>query len=112
MDTKPQKRTLQQNKSLHKYCTELANELNNSGIPLKSVMAKVHVDWSMEAVKSIWKAIGKAKFGKEHTSDFTTRELQDVYLEVNRLVSEYGIHMGFPSIENTDEALGSYKKYM
>lgn len=104
-------RTHPQNRALHKFCTETAVELNNHGISLVAVVSKVHVDWTMDAVKSIFKAISKAKYGKEHTSDLTTYELQEVYLEVTRLLSEFGIYMQWPSIENTDEAMNSYSQF-
>jgi uncharacterized protein YqgV (UPF0045/DUF77 family) len=108
------KRTLPQNRALHKYCTEVANELNAHGISLKAIVTRVNVDWTMEAVKSVLQAIAKAKFEKAHTSELTTTEIQDVYLEFNKIISELGISMGWPSIDNTDEALESYtqlKKY-
>lgn len=109
METK-NKRTLRQNRSLHKYCTEVANELNAHGISLKAIVTRVNVDWTMEAVKSVLQAIAKAKFGKAHTSELTTTEIQDVYIEFNKIISELGISMGWPSADNTDEALESYSQ--
>ena len=102
-------RTLQQNKSLHKYCQELATELNNAGVTMEALIQNLQVDHTMYSVKSIWKAIAKAKFGKDSTATLTTKELQEVYEEVNRMVAGFGIHLAWPSQENTQEYLSSFQ---
>lgn len=103
-------RTMKQNKALHKYCQELANELNACGVSMYVFSKDISVDHTMESVKSIWRAIAKAKFGKNSTADLTTIELQQVYEEVNRHISNFGIEMSWPSEENTDEYLNSYER--
>lgn len=101
MTDKPQKiRTGQQNKSLHVYCTELATELNNAGVTMQALIENLQVDHTKESVKSIWRAIAKAKYGKESTTELTTDEIQAVYEEMNRMVANFGIHISWPSQES------------
>jgi hypothetical protein len=44
-------------------------------------------------------AIAKAKYGKERTRDLTRTEVSAIYEEVNRHVSQWGIHIAWPSNE-------------
>jgi tRNA A37 threonylcarbamoyltransferase TsaD len=95
-------RSLAQNRSLHKFCTELADEANNHGISMKAVIQDLQVDWSMEGVKSIIHAISKAKYQKTSTADLTTKELSDCCKEVQKIFLEQGIHVEFPSFEENE----------
>ena len=110
-------RTTQQNKALHKWCEELARELNERGLTFKKVVKEsFDLDWNKDMVKRVfWQSLAKAKFQTEHTSELTTTQLQDIYEEINRILSAPkfdGIHMPFPSkdieyenyIENTEKA--------
>lgn len=97
--SKDDKRTNQQNKSLHVYCTELANELNGAGISMQAFVKDIQVDHTMESVKNLWRAIAKAKYGKSGTSELTKQEVDKVYEEINRHVAQFGIHIAFPSNE-------------
>jgi len=91
------KRTQQQNKSLHRFCTELAQELNNAGVTVEAVMKDLQADFTMETVKMMWRAFAKAKYGKESTAELTTKQINEVYEEVNRHVAQFGIHLDFPN---------------
>lgn len=102
-------RTPKQNKSLHKYCIELADVLNEHGITIRQLFAEVEADNTMESVKQLWRTFARMKYGKESTKDLTTSEIQKVFEEVNRHISQWGLHMPFPSYENTDEYLKSYE---
>ena len=90
-------RSAQQNKALHKYCQEVADELNNSGIDMAVLVANLNVGHTKESVKEIWRAIAKAKYNKESTAALTTKEVTEVYDEVNRMLANVGVHVGFPS---------------
>ncbi len=94
-----EQRTPAQNRSLHKYCTEVANELNNAGISMEVLVQNIEVDHTMESVKSIWRAIAKAKYGKESTKILSKKEIGEVYEEFNRLLAQFGIHIAWPSYE-------------
>jgi len=51
METEKQ-RTLKQNKSLHKFCELLADELNAAGLDMKTVLKpSVDIPWSKTSVK-------------------------------------------------------------
>lgn len=109
-DTKQQKRSLKQNRSLHKYCTELAKELNDIGVTIPVLFNGVEASPTMESVKLLWQRFGEVKFGKKHTSDFTTSEINAIYDEINKHVSQWGIEMQFPSEELLDEYMNSYER--
>lgn len=101
------KRTLKQNSSLHKYCSELADLLNDHGITVKKLFEEVEADNTMESVKQLWRTFAFMKYGKTSTTELSTDEINKIYEEVNRHVSQWGIHIAFPSYENTDEYLQS-----
>jgi hypothetical protein len=103
METKS--RTLKQNNALHLWCRELATELNERGLTFKKVVKdSFDLDWNEDMVKRVfWQSFAKVKFGTEHTSELTTSQLQDIYEEINRVLSAPkfdGIHMPFPSSDN------------
>jgi len=103
-----QPRTLKQNKSLHLYFSQVANELNNHGISLKIALQDLEVDITEHNVKSMFKAIAKEKFGKSSTADLSRKELNECCEEMNRHISKLGIQVDFPSQENTENYLNSY----
>ena len=90
-------RTNLQNKAFHVYCAEIADVLNESGLAVEVFLQDFEIDYSKEMIKRIFQRIGKTKFGKEHTSDWTTKELQACWEEFNRQVSKHGFHLPFPS---------------
>lgn len=93
------KRTLQQNKALHKYCIEVAKELNDAGVTVEAFVKNIQADFSMETVKMMWRAFAKAKYGKESTTELTTKQINEIYDECNRHIAQFGIHVAFPSQE-------------
>ena len=92
-------RTIQQNKSLHLLFRQLAESLNDAGYEQKITIGTVETPWSEWSVKTLFKKIAKAQFGKCHTSELTTKELQAVYETLNRALVESGVHVPFPSME-------------
>lgn len=107
--TEDRKRTSRQNRAVHKFFEEASNELNNSGISQKLLIQNLDVEHTPQSVKSIFRAIGKAKFEKTSTADLTTKELQDCFEEITRLFAQHGIDMKFPSYEDSEEYLKSYE---
>lgn len=103
-------RTDSQNRALHKYCSELAVELQSAGIPLEVFVHLIEADYTMEAVKEVFRAFARAKFQKKSTADLTTKEIQEVYEEMSRHVSQFGIYMAWPSNDTTEEALLALEK--
>lgn len=102
-------RTLAQNRSLHKGCQEIADLLTEHGKNLAVVIEKLDVRPSMESVKDIFRAIAKAKYNVESTADLETHQINPIWEELTRAVSEAtGVYVNFPSQETTDEYLKSY----
>jgi hypothetical protein len=99
-------RSLAQNNALHKFCQEVADELNLKGITQKAIMDCLNtmgVDNTMFSVKRLFQIIGEAKFGKSETHRFTKFELSEVEKEVSNLivnVSKGEVSPVFPSYEN------------
>ena len=94
------KRTVLQNRSLHKLWSLVATELNNAGLDIKEVI-KADVSWSMLTVKELmWKRLQKVLIGKESTTNLTTTEVDTVYDVFNRLLGEkFSIHVPYPCNE-------------
>lgn len=93
-------RTNPQNNALHKYCQEVCVELNNRGVTVAAVMKDLEADFTMETVKMMWRAFAKAKYGKTSTTELTTKQINEIYDEVNRHVAQFGIHLAFPSSDD------------
>ena len=99
-------RTIQQNKSFHKYCTQLADALSDSGQDMRAVLKPdIDIPWSMENVKECMvKPIIKAMFNLEHTADLDTKQMTQMYEVLNRhTASRLGISVDWPSLESQDK---------
>ena len=92
-------RTRRQNDSLHLWCEEVARELNNTGIDMSVLVKNLQVSHTKESVKAIWRAIANAKYGKTSTTQLTSKELNDVCEEMNKMLANVGVHLAFPSNE-------------
>lgn len=113
MAEKKKQRTLSQNASLHLYLTLLADELNDSGQDMRKVLKEtVDIPWDKNTAKMfLWKPIQEIMVDKEHTADLTSDEVSRIYRVLDRHVSEKcGIHVEFPSVENTEEYYKSIKE--
>lgn len=96
------KRTLIQNKALHKYFELLAQELNQAGFDMKRTLKEqVDIPWSGATVKEyLWKPIQDAQLMKKSTTELTTKEIDEVYDTLNRYLGEKtGVSVVFPSRE-------------
>ncbi len=95
-------RTDPQNRSLHKWCTELANKANEQGKGVSVFVKQIDVEVTPNFVKRLVQLVGLAKYGKEHTSHMTTVELVECCKEVDKMFLEEGIDIPFPSLEKKD----------
>jgi len=102
------KRTNLQNSSIHSWFTEVSRELNNSGIDFKVLVSSLRVEATPELVKSVFRQIGEVKFSKKSTAELTTKELQECWEEMNKLLASVGVHCPFHSQENTESYLNSF----
>ena len=93
-------RTGPQNNALHLFYSQLAKELNASGLTVQKVLEKtVDIDWSEKRVKELlWRPIQEAVVDKTSTTQLDkVSEIDLVYEHVNRFVAEFGVHIPFPS---------------
>jgi len=97
-------RTNPQNRSIHKYCDIVAQEINNAGLTKVAVlsMLKSEMPWSMQAVKDeIWRPFQVHLGLPESTTKLKTNEIDKVYNLCNLfLMSKLRMdHIPFPSRE-------------
>jgi len=101
-------RTSQQNKSLHLWLSRLADELNASGQSLGDGIAiQVPVRFTGDNLKeNCLKPLMNARHpDKTSTTELTTIEIQDLYTELDQIISERsGCHVEWPSEESLAEA--------
>lgn len=96
-------RTPQQNKSLHKYFTMLANELNDSGQDMrKTLKPDIEIPWGTESIKEMmFKPIIKAMFNVDSTTDLDTKQISEAYEVLNRhTASKLGVSVDWPHEED------------
>lgn len=108
---KEQQRTTLQNRAMHKYCQEVANECLDKGVDVTTVFQNVRVTPRMETIKMYWRGIAKALYGYESTTELTTTQIDKVYEEMHKILSVRAhINIPFPSSENSPEAMASYRE--
>lgn len=106
MDMKTGKqRTPTQNKCLHKYCEMVADELNDKGITFTTFFKPgFEVPWNQMVIKdNVWRPVQIAMTEKESTTELTTKECSDIYENINRKLSEFGIYVPWPSKETMND---------
>jgi len=94
-------RTGQQNRSLHKYLSMIAEALADSGQDMRKIVT-LPIRPTMENVKeSMFKPVMSALYPDiESTAKLTTIELQAVYEVFNAAVGErLGVSFPFPSLD-------------
>jgi hypothetical protein len=103
------KRTEKQNRALFRYLTDLANELNASGIDQKMFIDHLkgwEIPITKEFLHEVWKLKQSKMFLTDSTTKLTTAQVSQVYDAVNMFTStQFGVGMAFPSIDAipTDE---------
>ena len=96
------KRTTLQNKSIHKYCSLLAEQFNDAGLDMMAVLQEKEseVSWTMDSVKDvIWRSIQLAMYpDKASTTQLETHEVSKVYEQIARHMSaKFSINQPFPN---------------
>jgi len=98
--TNVKNRTALQNSSIHLLYQKTADKLNDGGLGMR-VSIPPEASWSMERVKDlIWRTFQIATTGKKSTTLLTTKEVNEVYEEYNRYLSDMGVHVKFQCVEN------------
>jgi hypothetical protein len=98
------KRSVPQNNSLHLWCEQVAEALNDSGQLLKITIGgkTAEIDWTGANFKeNVWRPVQKALTGKKSTTKLDKLEPSKVYDHINRFLAERcnGIHIPWPSEE-------------
>lgn len=97
-------RTDQQNRALHKFFEQVADELNAAGYSVQEVLTKhtsIDIPWNKESVKDIlWRTVQVRLLGKRSTTELSKQQdIDAVYDVVNRFLGErLHIHVPFPSM--------------
>jgi len=101
--TSPSKpRTLKQNNSLHAWCSDLAEALNDSGLSMMKVLKhEAEIPWTKITVKELlFKQIMQAMFHKDSTTQLTTKEMIRVADTLTRHLSvKFDVITPWPSLE-------------
>ena len=98
-----ERRTIPQNKAIHKYCEMLAAALNERGLGVMEVMKHdAEIPWSKESAKEyLWRSIQIAWLKKESTTELTPKEVGEVYQILSRhLAQTTGVSVAFPDKES------------
>lgn len=103
------KRTERQNRALHLWFTQLAEELNDGGYDVQLVLKKkLEMDWTPELIKeALWRPAQKVILKKRSTTELKKGEdIDKVFEHLNRHLGEkFGIYVPFPHYEK-----GEYEK--
>lgn len=97
-------RTIQQNKSGHKYWDDVANELEAQGITRKTMvedLSEAGVPITADFIKHVvWFHFMVGMYGKTHTPELTTKEWTEVEKVFTlHLQEHYGLQTEYPSEE-------------
>ena len=95
-------RTELQNRALHLYLTQVANELDRQGHTMQDVVkkiTKVEITPTMHNIKEmVWREIQKALLGKDSTTFLEKHEVDRIYEVMNKwLGTHFEIHIPFPN---------------
>ena len=101
-------RTLTQNSSIHKYCSMLAQALNEAGHYYEDTLfgLDVSLPWSMNRVKEkIWHVVQQVQYphavnkdGEPSTSKLNTVEVGEVYKIISQNIAAVrGVNVPWPS---------------
>lgn len=98
IEIKPNKRSKKQDSSMHVYCRQVAQCLNDMGITCNQFFKEGYeMKFSEDIIKNdVWKAVQLAMTGKESTKDLDKKEVSEVYEVVNKKLSEHGVHIAWP----------------
>jgi len=103
------KRTIKQNKSLHKYLTIIAEKLAESGQDMREVV-RLPITPTVDNVKEeMWKPVMSALYpDKTSTTELSTKEMTQCYEVFNSAVGErLGVSADWPSIDSMmNESMG------
>ena len=100
------KRTVLQNRALHLYFTQLADELNAKDLTVQLVLKEaVERHWDRDTVKAqLWSPIQFSLFGDVKTSEMNTKAYGKVDFYLSHFLStKFGITLPFPNIKDKED---------
>ena len=74
--------------------------MNVSNVPASEFYKNIDVDYTPESIKNLFRYYANIKYGKKSTTELTTKEMTELYEEVNRHTSKHGVHVPWPSQES------------
>ena len=98
MNDEAKQRTIQQNKSLHKYCELVAQAMDEAGYDAQTAIT-MPIQLTGAIVKdSIFRKIMSALYpDKTSTTELSTTEIQTVYNNMSRaLATKFGVDVPWP----------------
>lgn len=97
------KRTLQQNKAIHLWLTQLSKALRENGITMQMVLKPGTEIWSTPYLlkELVFKPVMKALFGKKSTTELkSVGEIEDIIDVIDKAIGERGgVSVPFPCEE-------------
>jgi hypothetical protein len=101
-----QVRSSQQNRSLHKYFTLIAQELNELGQEFcyTGITGKeLSLQYTPTIIKELfWKEIQFTMFGTSTTTKLTTEQMNMIIEVFSKFFAERGVNLDFPSIDSIE----------
>lgn len=98
-------------KALNLGCKQVADILIENNIPLNVAFKNTEIRPTQVVIKDIFKQIAKVKFLKDSTESMTAKEIDEVWVDMLKPLSEkIGEDIPFPNEKETDNYLRSYEK--
>ena len=100
-ETPKTQRSYLQNRSLHKYLTQIAETLSDAGLDMR-VVVKLPIKPTLENVKEeLWRPVMSAMYPDiKSTTQLSTKQMTEVYEVFNAAMGErLGVSLPWPSIE-------------
>lgn len=108
LEFKKRKRTSKQNRAMHLYFTQLAEELNDAGFDMKKTLREdVNIPWTPTNIKeNLWRPLQRAYLRIESTKNLKSGDIDKVYEILNKEIGERtGVYVPWPS----EDLMDSYK---
>lgn len=104
-------RSEKQSNSIHLWCQQMADELNEKGLDMRAVLKEDwRIWWSKDTFKeNVWKPVQKALTGKESTTELekTSTEIDDIVAMIHKNVLEKHPDVEYIPFPHDPEQLGS-----
>lgn len=99
-EKREEKRSLKQNRALHKFFKEVSDEMIAQGITVEAIIKHFNAIPNEKFVKSMFQGRCEQEVGKEHTSDLTKEEFSKVLNSfLDSLSNDLKMEVYFPDEE-------------